>query len=133
MGETISCGVSNDDIAKMRELIADTERHMPKMPWRVIPSDGKPTIAARERSGNLFRGYIGTWKDADLACLAVNSLPALLDEVEMLRTIVFEALKYRTAGGMRKALEPALFAAHAAFASSAALTDTKGDRPMGDR
>lgn len=131
MDETISCGVSNDDIAKMRELIEHTERHLPKMPWRVIPSDGKPTIAGRERSGNLFRGYIATWKEADLACLAVNSLPSLLDEVEMLRTIVFDALKYRTAGGMRKALEPALFAAHrAAHVAHASLSQTPAT-PMG--
>lgn len=53
-------------------------------PWRVIPYDGKPIIAGA-KSGNLFRGYIATWQEADLAVAAVNALPALLDEIERLR------------------------------------------------
>lgn len=109
--EALECGLSDDDIAKLRELLDHTERHLPKIPWRVIPSDGKPIIAGRKGSGNLFRGYIATWKEADLACLAVNSMSALLDEIQMLRSVVSDALKYRTAGGMRNALAPALHAA----------------------
>ena len=47
------------------------------LPWRVRPCDGKPTIVSN-KGGNLFRGYIGTWREADLIVATVNALPGLL-------------------------------------------------------
>lgn len=48
------------------------------LPWRVQPCDGKPTIVSH-KGGNLFRGYIGTWKEAELIVAVVNALPQLLN------------------------------------------------------
>lgn len=67
----------------LRELLARLEAINGReyhFPWRVVPSDGKPIIAGA-RSGNLFRGFIATWPEADLAVAAVNALPALLSEL----------------------------------------------------
>jgi len=46
-------------------------------PIRVVPVDGKPTIAAH-KGGNLFRGYIGTWEEADLLVALANAAPRIL-------------------------------------------------------
>lgn len=71
-------------VARLRELLAKTDSpngHDWLYPWRVVPSDGKPIIASN-RGGNLFRGFIGTWDEADLVVEAANTLPALLDLIE---------------------------------------------------
>lgn len=47
------------------------------LPWKVVPCDGKPTIASN-RGGNLFRGYIATWQEAELIVAVVNALPDIL-------------------------------------------------------
>ena len=47
------------------------------LPWKVIPSDGKPIIASN-RHGNLFCGYIATWAEADLIVAVANAMPAIL-------------------------------------------------------
>lgn len=47
------------------------------LPWRVVPCDGKPIIAGN-KSGNLFRGYIATWQEADLIVAVVNALPDMI-------------------------------------------------------
>lgn len=48
------------------------------LPWKVKPCDGKPIIASN-RGGNLFRGYIATWQEADLIVGVVNALPDILN------------------------------------------------------
>lgn len=71
-------------VARLRGLLAKTDSpngHDWLYPWRVVPSDGKPIIASN-RGGNLFRGFIGTWDEADLVVEAVNALPAFLDLIE---------------------------------------------------
>lgn len=47
------------------------------LPWKVVPCDGKPIIASN-RGGNLFRGYIATWQEAELIVAVVNALPDIL-------------------------------------------------------
>lgn len=70
------------DLAGLEALLAESEGAWPKMPWQVVASDGKPTIrAAKNNGGNLFRGYIATWAEADLACAAVNALPGLIAHI----------------------------------------------------
>jgi len=68
-------------LEKLRELLKGIEHPTAglewTLPWRVVPCDGKPIIAST-RGGNLFRGYIGTWKEADLIVGVVNALPAML-------------------------------------------------------
>lgn len=61
----------------LRKLFDAAEGQWPKTPWKLIPSDGKPIIAS-ERGGNLFRGYIATWQEAELVVGIVNALPAIL-------------------------------------------------------
>ena len=51
------------------------------LPWRVVPDAGKPTIVG-SNSGNLFRGYIGTWSDADLIVALVNAAPQIIALME---------------------------------------------------
>ena len=67
-------------IEALRPLLADIAHPTAglewTLPWRVQPCDGKPTIVSN-RGGNLFRGFIGTWKEADLIVAAVNALPTL--------------------------------------------------------
>lgn len=46
-------------------------------PLKVKPVDGKPTIVSH-KGGNLFRGYIGTWKEADLLVALANAAPRIL-------------------------------------------------------
>jgi hypothetical protein len=62
----------------LETLLAKSEGQYSKLPWRVLASDGKPIIAGTKHGGNLFRGFIATWPEADLACAAVNSLPVLI-------------------------------------------------------
>jgi len=47
-------------------------------PLRVQPVDGKPTIVSH-KGGNLFRGYIGTWQEADLLVALANAAPRILE------------------------------------------------------
>jgi hypothetical protein len=66
---------------ELRALLAKSDApngHDWMHPWRVVPSDGKPIIASN-RGGNLFRGYIATWDQADLIVAVMNALPDLLD------------------------------------------------------
>ncbi|NYD88797.1 hypothetical protein [Sphingomonas melonis] len=46
-------------------------------PLRVKPVDGKPTIVSH-KGGNLFRGYIGTWQEAELLVALANAAPRIL-------------------------------------------------------
>ena len=46
-------------------------------PLRVKPVDGKPTIVSH-KGGNLFRGYIGTWQEADLLVALANAAPRII-------------------------------------------------------
>lgn len=46
-------------------------------PLRVNPVDGKPTIVSH-KGGNLFRGYIGTWQEANLLVALANAVPRLI-------------------------------------------------------
>lgn len=46
-------------------------------PIRVVPVDGKPTITSH-KGGNLFRGYIATWQEADLLVALANAAPRIL-------------------------------------------------------
>ena len=66
-------------VDKLRELLEKSERHLKKIPWRVIPCDGKPIVAGNGHSGNIFRGYIATWEEAELVVETINALPTLLD------------------------------------------------------
>lgn len=76
--------VPQADIDRLAELIEFTNRHSPGLPWSVHGDAGKPVIAGA-KSGNLFYGYIATWQEADLLCLAINSLPAMLAEITAAR------------------------------------------------
>ena len=51
------------------------------LPWRIVPDAVKPTIVG-SNSGNLFRGYIGTWSDADLIVALVNAVPQIIALME---------------------------------------------------
>lgn len=46
-------------------------------PLRVQPVDGKPTIVSH-KGGNLFRGYIATWSQADFLVALANATPRIL-------------------------------------------------------
>lgn len=46
-------------------------------PLRVKPVDGKPTIVSH-KGGNLFRGYIGTWQEADFLVALANAAPRIV-------------------------------------------------------
>lgn len=52
-------------------------------PLRVNPVDGKPTIVSH-KGGNLFRGYIGTWREADLLVALANAAPRILESLRAL-------------------------------------------------
>lgn len=54
------------------------------VPWKVKPVDGKPTIMS-DRGGNLFRGYIATWQEADLVVALRNSADTILTQLEALQ------------------------------------------------
>lgn len=72
--------VGRNEVERLREALINVDGpngHDWMFPWRVQPCDGKPTIVGH-KSGNLFRGYIGTWQEADLIVAAVNALPRLL-------------------------------------------------------
>lgn len=71
-------GDAEEMARRLEALLVKSEGAYPKLPWRVVPSDGKPIIAGTKHGGNLFRGYIATWAEADLAVAAVNSLPGLI-------------------------------------------------------
>lgn len=51
-------------------------------PIRVVPVDGKPTIAS-QKGGNLFRGYIATWQEADLLVALANAAPQILSYLSL--------------------------------------------------
>lgn len=72
------------DLDRLAELVAFTNRHLASLPWSVTGDAGKPVIRGN-KSGNLFYGYIATWQEADLLCLMVNSLPAMLAEIHKSR------------------------------------------------
>lgn len=76
--------VPQADLERLAELLEFTGRHLPGLPWSVHGDAGKPMIAGA-KSGNLFYGHIATWKEADLLCLAINSLPAMLSEIQRAR------------------------------------------------
>ena len=63
----------------IRKLLdaSDSPWKVTTLPWEVVPSDGKPIIASN-RHGNLFRGYIATWAEADLIVAIANGMPAVI-------------------------------------------------------
>jgi len=66
----------NPIIAEQIEALAVKVLYALK-PWKVVPESGKPIIAS-ETGGNLFRGFIATWPEADLVVALVNNLPAIV-------------------------------------------------------
>ncbi|MGW8189559.1 hypothetical protein [Sphingomonas hankookensis] len=69
-------------VENVRDVIAaaweKTQGPWPSLPWKVVPTIGKPIIAS-DRGGNIFHGYISTWQEANLVVAVVNALPTILD------------------------------------------------------
>ena len=65
------------EIAPLVEKVASPNGWDWMFPIKVVPVDGKPTIASH-KGGNLFRGYIATWGEADLLVALANAAPRIL-------------------------------------------------------
>lgn len=89
----------------LRKLFDAAEGQWPKTPWKLIPSDGKPIIAS-ERGGNLFRGYIATWQEAELVVGIVNALPAIFSALDSRAGDAGEGKAYRCRGCGWRGSEP---------------------------
>ena len=92
-------------LAKLRELLDDVQRvaSVTGLPWSIEPYAGKPYLRANKetRGCTMAQGTIGSWKELELAALAVNALPAFLaslDTIEQLR----EALRGSECVGIEK-------------------------------
>lgn len=66
-----------DELQRLVDAAASPNGWDWMFPLRVVPVDGKPTIVSH-KGGNLFRGYIGTWKEADLLVALANAAPRIL-------------------------------------------------------